>query len=361
MRFNKLGAKLTIALSLVFLLGIIASWAVLSRVIEQRAEAEVTARGLVLIETMNSVRHYTSTRINPLLQSELAASETFIGETVPAFSAREVFETLRSNPTYANYRYKEAADNPTNLRDLADPFESELLARFQSDPTLREQSGFTNRDGEQLFFSARPLIVSSESCLACHADPADAPASLIATYGSDNGFGWQVGQPIAAQIIYVPASEVIGSAQLWLNVVMVVVIGVFALVVLVLNYLVRRLVVSPVAAIADMAQNISAGDWTPAESELAAVERVAARSDELGHTARVFERMAKEVYERERRLKEQVRQLVIQVDEHKRESQVREITETDYFQDLQKKAKSLRESRGEMPEAAETEPHSEER
>ncbi len=350
MRFNKLGAKLTIALSLVFLLGIVASWAVLSRVIEQRAEAEVTARGLVLIETMNSVRHYTTSLINPLLRDELAASDTFISESVPAFAAREVFETLRSNPEYASYLYKEAADNPTNMRDLADPFESELLARFQSDPSLTEQSGFTSRDGEHLFYNARPLVVA-ESCMSCHADPADAPASLIATYGSENGFGWVVGQPIAAQIIYVPAAEVIGSAQLWLNVVMIVVIGVFAVVVLVLNYLVRRLVVSPVEAIAAMAQNVSAGDWTPDEAEVAAVERVAKRGDELGHTARVFERMAREVYERERRLKEQVRQLVIQIDEQKRETQVREITETDYFQDLQKKVKSLREGRDDVPEA----------
>jgi HAMP domain-containing protein len=351
MRLNKLGAKLTLILSLVFLLGIVASWAVLSRVIEQRAEAEVTARGLVLIEAMNSVRHYTTSLINPLLQDELAASATFIPESVPAFAAREVFETLRANPVYASYLYKEAADNPTNLRDLADPFESQLLAQFQADSALREQSGFTSRDGEHVFYSARPLVVT-ESCIACHGDPADAPASLIATYGPDNGFGWEVGQPIAAQIIYVPASDVIGSAQLWLNVVMIVVIGVFGLVLLALNILVRRLVVRPVEAIAAMAQNISAGGWTPIEAELAAVERVAGRGDELGHTARVFEGMAREVYERERRLKEQVRQLHIQIDEQKRESQVREITETDYFQDLQQKARSLRESRGEIPESA---------
>lgn len=351
MRFNKLGAKLIAALSLVFLLGIVASWAVLSRVIEQRAEAEVAAQGQVLIETMNSVRHYTTTLINPLLRDELAASDTFISETVPAFSAREVFETLRTNPMYASYLYKEAADNPTNPRNLADPFESALLAQFVADPALREQSGFTSRDGEQLFYSARPLMVT-ESCMACHAEPADAPASLIATYGSEHGFGWQVGQPIAAQIIYVPASAVISNAQMWLNIVMIVVIAVFAVVVLVLNYLVRRLVVSPVEALAGVAQNISAGNWTPGEAELAAVERVAKRDDELGHTARVFERMAKEVYERERRLKEQVRQLNIQIDEHKRESQVREITETNYFQDLQKKAKSLRDSRGDAPDSA---------
>ena len=345
MGMNRLGTKLTLALSAVFLLGILGSWAVLSRVIEQRAEAEVTARGLVLIEMMNSVRHYTSTRINPLLADELAASESFIGESVPAFSAREVFETLRASPAYAAYLYKEAATNPTNPRDLADPFEADLLARFQADSSLKEQSGFTNRDGEALFYSARPLVVGSESCLACHGDPAEAPASLLTTYGAESGFGWQVGQPIAAQIIYVPASDVIQNTQLWLNVVMVVVIVLFVVVMLVLRYLVRRMVVHPVETIAAAAQGVSAGNWSPNATEVAALEQVAGRSDELGHTARVFQRMAQEVAARERQLKEQVRQLVIQIDEQKREHQVREITETDYFQDLQKKARTLRSNR----------------
>lgn len=351
MHLNKVSAKFTLILSAVFLLGIVASWAALSRVIAQRAESEVTARGLILIETMNSVRHYTSTQINPLLQEDLAVADHFIGESVPAYSAREVFETLRSNPEYASYLYKEATDNPTNPRDLADPFEATLLARFQSDSSLKEQSGFTEREGQSLYYSARPLVVGAESCLACHGDPANAPASLIATYGAESGFGWQVGQPIAAQIIYVPASDVIGSAQLWLNVVMVVVIVLFAVIMLVLRYLLARLVVRPVETIAAIAQGVSAGNWTPSSAEVASLERMSERGDELGYTARVFEKMAKEVAERERQLKEQVRQLVIQIDEQKREHQVREITETDYFHDLQRKAKSLRDNKSDVPEA----------
>lgn len=350
MRIPRVGTKFTLILSAVFLLGIVGSWAVLSRVIAGRAEAEVNARGLVLIETMNSVRHYTTTQVNPLLQEDLAVADHFISESVPAFAAREVFETLRSNPEYATYLYKEASDNPTNPRNLADPFEADLLARFRADAALKEQSGFTEHDGQSVYYSARPLTVS-QSCMACHDTPAAAPASLIATYGTEHGFGWQVGQPIAAQIIYVPASDVIGSAQLWLNVVMVVIIALFALVMLVLRYLLARLVVRPVEAIAAIAQGVSAGNWTPSDAEMASLGRIAGREDELGHTARVFQRMAREVAERERQLKEQVRQLVIQIDEHKREHQVREITETDYFHDLQRKAKSLRENRDDVPEA----------
>ncbi|MBN2392893.1 MAG: GAF domain-containing protein [Anaerolineae bacterium] len=51
---------------------------------------------------------------------------------------------------------------------------------------------------------------------------------------------------------------------------------------------------------------------------------------------------ARQVLERERRLKEQIEQLRIEVDEVKRARQVEEVTETDYFRDLQEKARQIR-------------------
>lgn len=55
---------------------------------------------------------------------------------------------------------------------------------------------------------------------------------------------------------------------------------------------------------------------------------------------------AHRVEERERRLREQIAQLRIEVDEAKKARQVAEITETDYFQELQTKAKELRRKAG---------------
>ena len=72
------------------------------------------------------------------------------------------------------------------------------------------------------------------------------------------------------------------------------------------------------------------------------LEGVAARPDELGQLARVFRRMAREVRAREQRLKQEVRQLRIEIDETRTAKQVAEITETDYFRDLQSKVDRLR-------------------
>jgi two-component system, cell cycle response regulator len=76
--------------------------------------------------------------------------------------------------------------------------------------------------------------------------------------------------------------------------------------------------------------------------DAASLEAVAARDDALGQLARVFQRMAREVFERERRLKAQVQQLRIEIDEARADRKVAEITESDYFRDLQKKASRLR-------------------
>jgi DNA-binding response OmpR family regulator len=69
---------------------------------------------------------------------------------------------------------------------------------------------------------------------------------------------------------------------------------------------------------------------------------VSKRPDELGQLARVFERMAREIAAREEQLKQQIQVLSIEIDQAKKVRQVSEITDTEYFQDLRKKAKELR-------------------
>jgi DNA-binding response OmpR family regulator len=72
------------------------------------------------------------------------------------------------------------------------------------------------------------------------------------------------------------------------------------------------------------------------------LDPVAERDDALGQLARVFRRMAREVNAREQALKREVQELRIEIDEERAAAQVAEITDTDYFQDLQRRADELR-------------------
>ncbi|MBI2763234.1 MAG: response regulator [Chloroflexi bacterium] len=78
------------------------------------------------------------------------------------------------------------------------------------------------------------------------------------------------------------------------------------------------------------------------EVDLGPVSEVALRTDDLGLLARRFESMAREVRAREDRLREEVRELRIEIDHTRQARQVAEITETDFFRDLRVRAGDLR-------------------
>jgi CRP/FNR family cyclic AMP-dependent transcriptional regulator len=72
------------------------------------------------------------------------------------------------------------------------------------------------------------------------------------------------------------------------------------------------------------------------------LDEVAARADALGQLARLFQRMERAVSAREQRLRQQVQELRIVIDEARQARQVAEITETEYFQRLRGQAEQLR-------------------
>ncbi len=102
-----------------------------------------------------------------------------------------------------------------------------------------------------------------------------------------------------------------------------------------------------VAELAKAAGAVESGSFAP-ES----LTGVAARPDELGRLARVFQSMAREVRAREERLRNEVRQLSIEINQARKEHQVAEIVGSEYFQRLQEKANLLKQRvRGERPPA----------
>jgi CheY-like chemotaxis protein len=74
----------------------------------------------------------------------------------------------------------------------------------------------------------------------------------------------------------------------------------------------------------------------------ASLSDVAAREDALGQLTRLFQRMVREFQAREQRLKQQVRELRIEIDQAREERQVEKITGTDYFKNLRQNAQQMR-------------------
>ncbi|MBN1180272.1 MAG: GAF domain-containing protein [Anaerolineae bacterium] len=86
------------------------------------------------------------------------------------------------------------------------------------------------------------------------------------------------------------------------------------------------------------------GEGNLSAEEAAELEKMAGW-DEISRLGQEFGRMAKQVLHREEILRQEVQQLSIEVNEAKRKQHVTEITETDYFQQLQKRATDLRKNR----------------
>jgi PAS domain S-box-containing protein len=295
-----LGAKFNLILLAVFLAGAAGSWFALVSVMERNSEQQVAADADILLKAMNAVRDYTSTNLGPSLKRLQAQEGGFLPETVPGFSARTVFENFRGNKAFDEYLYKEAAPNPTNVRtDQADAFEADLVRRFQANAQLKPITGFRRVDGRDLFFTAAPLRIKTASCLQCHTSPDLAPAPMVAKYG-DHGFGWKLNQVIATQVVYVPATQVLSQGRRQALLVLGLFAAVFAVILLLINLMLRHTVLRPLSHLAAATEAVNAGTG----GDGTGLEETARRGDELGTVARLFARMADTVRAREQGLRE---------------------------------------------------------
>ncbi|GAB4241522.1 MAG: DUF3365 domain-containing protein [Stanieria sp.] len=278
----KLKQKFTIFLLAILLIGLTLVGGALATVLKLATENEIASQALILMETMNSVREYTNNQIKPELNDRI--DEEFLPETIPAYSAREVFETLRQkNPNYRDFFYKEATINPSNLRDKADSFEKELVAKFIANKNNKELTGFRSAPSGKLFYIARPIQITQASCLECHSTPEAAPPSVIERYGSVNGMGWKLNEIVGTQTISVPAKTVFDRARQSFILIMAIISLVFIAVILLVNYLLNRNVIRPLNRMARVAEEVSTG-YMDAEFEQTS-------NDEIGNLAEAFKRM----------------------------------------------------------------------
>ena len=125
----KIETKVNLTLIIIFIFGILINGVLLSNVLEQKTQKEINSKAMTLMEVNNSVRQYTDKRLQPLLIQKMEENpDIFIPELISSFSVKEIFKNFRSNPEYADSFYKDATLNPTNLRDKADDFETEIIS-----------------------------------------------------------------------------------------------------------------------------------------------------------------------------------------------------------------------------------------
>ena len=179
----------------------------------------------------------------------------FVAETVPAFAAQQNFKHVRD--VFPGYTYREPALNPTNPSDRAEAWEADIIQLFRNDSSKAEV--VTERDAASgpTLNLARPITIKEDACLTCHNTPWAAPAALIKSYGTVNGFGWKHNETIGAQLVSVPMAIPLGIARRTYITFLIILIAIFAIIVAILNVLLHYLVITPIKRVSAMA-----GTWS---------------------------------------------------------------------------------------------------
>ena len=273
--------RFNLVLTVVFVLGLLCSGALVYQQLQANARQEVLQKARLMIEVAHAIRSYTVDNVRPELEPYL--EQTFLPQPVPAFAATD---TLGRLPTdYSEYSYKEATLNPTNPIDRAVDWEADLIQQFRRNgDQTKAIDGIRDTPTGRSLFIASPLRVSSEACLTCHSTPSAAPPSMIALYGENNGFGWKLDEVIGAQIVSVPMSVAIDNANRAFVTAMASLVFVFAVLYIVLNVMLSRMIVGPITRMAKAADDVSTGNFEIPEF----AER---RHGEIGQLGASFNRM----------------------------------------------------------------------
>ncbi len=244
--------KFNLVLLLVFVLGLAVSGYVSYQLLHKNAREEVLRTAGVMMEAALAMRTYTVAQVRPRLRAQ---DQEFFPQSVPAYAATEIMGQLHQK--YPDYGYKEAALNPTNPRDRAVGWESDIITDFRNNQERSEFSGIRSTPSGLSMYLARPLQIKDPACLACHTTAEMAPASMIKLYGSGNGFGWKLNETIGAQIVSVPMSLPIEKANSTFIVFMASLAGVFAVLFIILNMMLSVLIVRPIRMMSTAADKIS--------------------------------------------------------------------------------------------------------
>jgi HAMP domain-containing protein len=228
-----------------------------------------------------STRDYTSEQVKPLLLKNPEHETNFLPQTVPAFAATSLFNSIRKS--YPDYSYREATLNPTNLIDRAEDWEADIIRYFADHPGEKKLVGERDTPTGRYLYLAKPMI-AGQSCLECHSTPDVAPAAMIKTYGSQNGFGWKLNQVIAAQIVAVPMSVPIQEADKDYRSLVVFLVATFLVTILALDAALYFIVIRPLHRVSQAADRVSKGDTDQPELQVRA-------RDEIADVTRSFNRM----------------------------------------------------------------------
>ena len=278
--------KINLAMSMVFIIGLSIVGYVANFILQDNAKREVIAQASLMMEGAFAVRSYTITEIRPLLKEQ--SQHTFLPQTVPSYAATQNFNQLRKS--HPEFIYKEATLNPTNPRDRATDWETDIIREFRNSQDVRQIVGERMTPTGPALYLARPIQVKDANCLVCHSTLAEAPEPMKALYGTANGYGWKLNEIIGSQIVSVPLSVPLKSADYVFNVFILSLVTIFIIIIFIINILLRIFVIRPVQKITSIADVISKGGLSTEEFKTQGEDEIAKLGQSFNRMRRSLEK-----------------------------------------------------------------------
>ncbi len=269
-----LRAKFNLAVIAAFLIGFALAATGLKQLFDANARMQVVQNARIMMSAADAVRQYTDQQVAPLLGVESGGK--FMTASVPFFAAVSVFKGVQKH--FPDYTYHEPALNPTNPSDRATDWEADFINSFRNNPNLHELVGERDTPTGPSLSLARPIAVDSPDCLTCHSSPQRAPTAMLASYGSDHGFGWKLHEIVGAHVVSVPMALPLAAARQTFITFLAILVAMFVVILVILNVLLHYMVIRPVVHVARIANAVSLGDTDVEEYEKKGRDEIAVLS-----------------------------------------------------------------------------------
>ncbi len=276
----KLQTKFNLAMLAAFGVGFALAAAFAYRITSDGARREVLRQAALMGSIGDGASAYTEQEVAPLLAH--AGDASFSPQSIPFLAVQDQFRRVQK--TWPDYSYRDAALNPTDPADRAQPWEAAIIQRMRADPSLKEVVSQRDTESGPVLSVSKPIRITDPGCLSCHSTPDRAPAAMVTLYGTGGGFGWKQNEVVGAQIVSVPMRVALGQARQSFLIVLGGLAVVFLVTMAALNVLLRMMVVRPAGEIADMANRVSLGETDVPECPVRG-------NDEIATLAEAFNRM----------------------------------------------------------------------
>ncbi len=203
-----IGQKLGLATVCIFFVAAVSLVSFVNWKMDQEALGDAKTVAQVILDRTLATHTYFTDQLKPNLFALLAQTDlpkkyfdpTLMSSTFAVRSIDGYSKTISPE----NYYYKSATINARSPENEADHLERKFIENLYDDPQLQEKEEIREFDGVPYFVFMRRGETLSEGCIRCHGDPEEAPAELVAIYGSERSFHKKAGDIASVVSIRIP-------------------------------------------------------------------------------------------------------------------------------------------------------------